>query len=359
VVISSRRAPAAPWIVAWPRVVRVAILLLAGVAFFGTADAREITDMAGRKVVVPDRIERVWGSAPPLSVLLAMVAPDKMTGVNLVFAPEARRYLPPGLADLPVLGGVYGVGRAANAEEVLANRPQVALAWKSPFVDRAMVEGFFSKIGVPVVFVGLDTLADWPAAIRFTADLLGSTETSTAQADYIVKTLARVKATVGPIAEKDRVRVYYAEGPTGLATDCHRSFHTEAIELANGWNIHRCEPRNHVGMESISLEQIIDGDPQVILAQDPKFAAAVLKDPRWQAVRAVKDGRVYAVPQWPMNWLDRPPSAMRALGIQWLAQLFYPTRFSVDLRSETRDFYRLFLHVSVTDVDLDALVPPP
>lgn len=324
------------------------------------APAREIVDMAGRRVQVPDHIERVYGSAPPLSVLLAMVAPETMVGVNLVFEPEARRYLPAGLADLPVLGGVYGMGRTANPEEVLGTRAQIALAWQSPFVDRAMVENFFGRIGMPVVFIRLDTLADWPAALRFTARLLGHDgKASEAQAAYTEKALARLKAGIAAIPEKERVRVYYAEGPAGLTTDCHRSFHTEAIELAGGYNIHRCEPRSHMGMEAISLEQVIAADPQVILAQDPKFAAAVRSDPRWQAIRAVKDGRVYVVPRWPFNWLDRPPSAMRALGAQWLASLFYPSRLPLDLRRETREFYRLFLHTQVSDGDLAELLPRP
>lgn len=85
------------------------------------------------------------------------------------FAPDARRYLPQGLADLPVLGGVFGMGPMANPEEVLAARPQLVLAWKSPLVDQRMVEDFFAKIGLPVAWVALDTLADWPAALRFTA----------------------------------------------------------------------------------------------------------------------------------------------------------------------------------------------
>jgi len=213
---------------------------------------------------------------------------------------------------------------------------------------------------MPVVFIHLDTLADWPAALRFTAHLLGRDgKASEAQAAYVEKALARLKAGITSIPEKERVRVYYAEGPAGLTTDCHRSFHTEAIELAGGYNIHRCEPRSHMGMEAISLEQVIAADPQVILAQDPKFAAAVRSDPRWQAIRAVKDGRVYAVPRWPFNWLDRPPSAMRALGAQWLASLFYPSRLPLDLRRETREFYRLFLHTQVSDGDLAELLPRP
>jgi iron complex transport system substrate-binding protein len=292
-------------------------------------------------------------------VLLAMVAPQTMVAVNLPFEPAARRYLDPALVALPVLGGVYGIGRAANPEAVLAARPQIALAWKSAMVDAAMVEGFFARINLPVVFVTLDTLADWPAALRFTADLLGNPAAGAAQADYVSSALQRVKAATAGVPEAERPRAYYAEGPSGLATDCHRSFHTEAIELAGGWNIHRCEPSSHVGMEAISLEQVIAADPQIILAQDHAFAAAVLKDPRWQAVRAVRDGRVVAIPHWPMNWLDRPPSAMRALGIQWLTNLFYPRRFALDLKAETRAFYRLFLHVTPADADLDALLPVP
>jgi iron complex transport system substrate-binding protein len=345
---------------AWQHaMVRMVLAALLACAAHARVLAREVTDMAGRHVQVPDRIERVWGSAPPLSVLMAMVAPERMVGVNLAFEPASRAYLPPGLTGLPVLGGVYGIGRVANPEEVLAARPQVVLAWKSFMVDSAMVEAFFAKIGVPVVFVTLDKLADWPAALRFTSQLLGADAARTAaQAQYVSQALAKVQAAVAPLAEKDRLRVYYAEGPAGLATDCHKSFHTEAIELAGGWNVQRCEPSSHVGMEAVSLEQVIAADPQLIIAQDPQFAAAVLKDPRWQGIRAVRDGRVVAVPRWPMNWIDRPPSAMRALGIQWLAHLFYPQRLPLDLKAETRQFYRLFLHVEPDDAALAALLPP-
>ncbi len=320
--------------------------------------AREVVDMAGRHVTVPDHIERVWGSAPPLSVLLTMVAPKTIVGWNMVFAPSAGAYLPPGLADKPVLGGVYGMGRVANAEEVLAARPQVVLAWMSPLVDPVMVTDFFKRLKIPVLFVSLDTLSDWPAALRFTAEVLGGdTAQADAQAVYVERAMSQVKNALTGLPERDKVRVYYAEGRAGLNTDCHRSFHTEVIELAGGWNIYRCEPSSHMGMEAISLEQVILADPQVIVAQDPQFAGAVLTAPRWQGISAVKNHRIYLVPHLPMNWLDRPPSAMRALGIQWLAHLLYPQRYALDLKAETKRFYSLFLHVQLADGDVSALLP--
>ena len=47
------------------------------------AVAREVIDSAGRKVEVPDRIERVMAAGPPASVLIYMLAPEKMIGWNL------------------------------------------------------------------------------------------------------------------------------------------------------------------------------------------------------------------------------------------------------------------------------------
>ena len=57
-----------------------------------------------------------------------------------------------------------------------------------------------------------------------------------------------------------------------------------------------------------------------------------------------------------MNWVDRPPSFMRALGIQWLANALYPKQFPLDLEAETRRFYRLFFGVDLSDAQLVALL---
>jgi iron complex transport system substrate-binding protein len=48
-------------------------------------------------------------------------------------------------------------------------------------------------------------------------------------------------------------------------------------------------------MEAISLEQVMLYDPDVILAKEPVFYRAVVSDPRWQLVRAVKEKRVYPI----------------------------------------------------------------
>ena len=62
---------------------RIALAVAAVALLLGTAApalARSVTDSAGRKVEVPDRIERVFAAGPPASILLYMLAPDRMTG---------------------------------------------------------------------------------------------------------------------------------------------------------------------------------------------------------------------------------------------------------------------------------------
>lgn len=327
-----------------------------GLLLFALAgQGREIVDMAGRKVTVPDRIARVYGSAPPLNVLLYAVAPDTMISVSFPFSEDDKRYVSPQAAALPVLGGVIGMGQQMEPETVKAARPDIALAWKSPFTDQKKIEETFARIGLPVVFVSMDTLAEWPAAINFVGKLLGREARAKPLADYVSQSMAKVGKAVAALPEAKRVRVYYAESPDGLATDCHRSFHTEPIELAGGYNVYRCEPTSHIGMERISPEQILAFNPQVIIVQDTAAIAVIRSDPRWKGVQAVKDGRIYAVPRTPFNWIDRPPSFMRALGIQWLANLFYPDLYPLQVQRETMAFYKQFLGVDLTHADIERI----
>ena len=330
-------------------------LMLSGLLVWHGATAREIVDMTGRKVEVPQRIERVFGAAPPINVLLHAVAPETMIGLSFAVAGEAKTYFPPHLRGLPVAGGIFGFGQQMNAENVLALKPDIALAWKSPYIDQAKIEGAFAKIGLPVVFVQLDKLSDWPAALRFTGRLLGHEQSAQTQAEYVEKHLLAAARFVSAIPENKRPRVYYAESPDGLATDCNTSFHTEAIELAGGYNVYRCQPKDHTGMERVSLEQVLAFAPDLIVTHDRSFAAKVRSDPRWQGVKAVREGRIHLVPRWPHNWIDRPPSVMRVLGVQWLTNLFYPRTFPLDLHRETREFYQLFLGVNLSDGEIDTL----
>lgn len=333
-----------------------AVLLLSGLT--PAAQAREITDMTGRKVVVPDVIERPFGAAPPLTALLYVLAPDLVHSLNMPFTPGSERFLRPGTDQLPITGSAMGHGKQINPEVLLGLHPDVAFAWANSFSDLSStdIEAPFRKAGVPVVYIKLDTLADWPPAFEYIGRMIGREARGKALADYVRQAMARVHKATASIPAADRVRVYYAETPDGLATDCDQSFHSEPVALAGGDNVYHCAPSSMMGQERVDMERILQWNPQYIVVQDPHFFEIAVSDPRWSQIDAVRNHRVLDVPRKPMNWLDRPPSFTRALGIQWLAHEFYPDRYPVDMKAETRKFYRLFFNVDPTDAELAALL---
>lgn len=336
-----------------------ASLLGTGLFVPSLARAETLTDHAGRRVELAAPAQRIYGSAPPFMVLLSTLAPERDLGLNFALPPAATRYAPPGLTQLPVLGGVSGHGQLANAETLIGLKPDLVLGWKFSMSDDRETEALASRIGAPLLMVQMDRLADWPAAYALVGQATGQAERARQLGDYIRAALSRVQAAVADVPAEHRVRVYYAEQPDGLATECDSAFHAEAIALAGGANVMRCAQKTLQGMERIDLEQVLAWDPQIILVQDAAFMARVGSDPRWAGVRAVREGRVYFVPRLPFNWLDRPPSATRALGIQWLAGLFYPHLYRFDADVEVPAFYRLFYGVDLSPPDVQALMAAP
>jgi iron complex transport system substrate-binding protein len=320
------------------------------------AQAREITDMAGRKIIVPDKITRVYSASYPLTLLFTVLAPDLLVAVNTPPNDQQMRFLPPEIAKLPALGGMPGHGPGANPEEVLAQRPDLIIAWLEPMGEHGDTERHYGRTGLPLAYVRLDSITDYPEALKFLGDLLDRRERAAELAVAISSALARIEKAVAAIPPEKRLRYYYAEGPDGLATECANSFHVEAMRLAGGENIDQCAQSNHVGMERISLEEIIRGKPSLILALDPHFGAMATTAPEWRNVEAAAQGRVAAIPRLPFNWLDRPPSFMRALGVLWLANLFYPEQFPIDIKAETKKFYQVFFHVDLKDEDVERIL---
>ncbi|WP_170234325.1 ABC transporter substrate-binding protein [Azomonas agilis] len=334
----------------WAFSVGLTLLLLAT----SEVMAKSVTDMLGRTVEVPDRIERVVGAAPPITSLMFALAPEALVGLNMPFAAGDERFIGTRLPALPVVGGILGHGRRMQPESILELRPDVALALTGSIVPQASIDEtirLFKQVGVPVVFVTLDTLADWPQAFQFVGQLLGKETRAQELGSYITEAMARVTQAVADIPESSRKRVYYAQGRDGLATECDTSFHAQGIRWAGGYNVHRCPSSSYMGMEAVSLEQVLAYAPQVVIVQDNSFLPRFQEHGPWRRLQA----QVLTVPKSPLNWLDRPASFMLALGIQWLTHELYPERFPLDLKGTTQAFYARFFGVTLTDADFDSL----
>lgn len=149
-----------------------------------------------------------------------------------------------------------------------------------------------------------------------------------------------------------RPRVYYARGPRGLETGLGGSINVESIEFM----ARNVAGDTRGGLATVSLEQVLVWNPDVIVTIDQDFAANVRNDPAWASIAAVRDGRVHLSPKLPFGWVDFPPSVNRLMGLPWLARILYPNLFPEGIREPTRRFYRRFYHVDLSDAQIDRVL---
>jgi iron complex transport system substrate-binding protein len=210
-----------------------------------------------------------------------------------------------------------------------------------------------SQTGIPYVLID-GRFDNTVKAVRLLGSILGVHDRAEWLANRAEAILNNVDRAVAAVPEGQRPRVYLAHRG-GLETGNRGSINTEIIERAGGRNVVDAGGARG-GLVDVSLEQVLKWDPDTIITTDPAFPAAAKADTAWAGVDAVKRGRIYVSPNLPYGWIDTPPSLNRLLGLQWLAGLFFPDRYKIDIRAETKAFYLLFYEVALTDAQLDQLL---
>jgi iron complex transport system substrate-binding protein len=336
-----------------PRLVFLALCLL----LIGPAAAREVVDSVGRKVTVPDRIEKVMAAGPTAAVVLYVLAPEKMIGWPNAPRPAERPYLAPAARDLPEHGRLTGRGDTANIEVVLALKPDLVFDFGSVSPTYvSLADRVQQQTGLPYLLVD-GRLDRTTASIRLLGEVLGVAQRAERIAKYINDYEQLLESRMKDLPESARRRVYLARQANGLETGLRGSINTEIIERAGGVNVaERASGRG--GIANVSIEQLLAWAPDTVITWDGNFFQRVYDDPVWAAVPAVKARRVYLSPRLPFGWIDFPPSINRFIGLRWIASLLYPDRFPEDFQEVAREFYRLFYHQDLDQAALARLLDP-
>ena len=333
---------------------RVLAVLLAALALANVARAsREFTDDAGRKVTLPDRVERVYASGPPASVLVFALAPDKLIGWTRHFREDESQWIPKKYAELPELGRLTGRGNSANVEVVLQAKPDLIVDVGSTSETYAsLADRVQSQTGIPYVLLD-GHLETTPRQFERLGEALGTPERGKELSAYSSHLLGELREKIAAIPAEKRPTVYYARGPQGLQTGLAGSINVEMIELLGAKNVAGGE---RGGLANVGLEQVVLWDPQVIVTNDPNFYRDVWKVPVWSSVQAVRAKRVYLSPHLPFGWFDFPPGANRLIGLVWLSDILYPAAFQHDLKREVAQFYKLLYQQEPTPAQVEGLL---
>ena len=322
-----------------------------------TAETREITDMAGRKVTVPaaENIESVFSAGPVAAIFLYMVAPDKLLGWNYELNDVEKSIILDKYQDLPN----FGMGDAVNYEAVIAANPTIAI--NSGKINDTMVsdcDALSESLGIPVVAVD-NKLNNSAEAFRFMGELLGVEDHAEELAQYAEQVFTDINA-LSDIPEEKKVSVYFGNGEDSLETAPRGSQHAQILDAINAVNVADLELGDGSRVQ-ISAEQLLAWDPDVIVVNgEPKAdksgnsaAEDILSNPDYASLKAVQDQKVYGTPNAPFSWVDRPAGPNRLIGMRWFSALIYPEYIKCDINEEIHKFFDLFYHVDLSDEQLE------
>lgn len=320
--------------------------------------AKNFVDMLGREVQIPQKTDRVFSASPPMTILLYALAPQKMIGVNYKFYEEEKLYMIPKVKNLPVLGSFYSAGNQANLEKVVSLKPDIVFMWDIVRKNGKYFEEALGRFNIPVVYIGQSSIEDNIKALHTMGVFLKEEKRASELINYAKNNLDRVKKSVSLLKEDEKKSVYFAQGVDGLTSECSGNMQSQIIPLVGATNVFQCDS-SFVGStkkSKITLEKLYTYNPDVIFVSNKPFFDSLNEKSSWRKLKAFKNNQIYFSPISPFNWISRPPSLMRFLGVVWMHNILYPEHFKIKIEDEVKSFYKLFLHLDLNKKEIQNLI---
>jgi iron complex transport system substrate-binding protein len=314
---------------------------------------RDVVDATGHAVTIPAQINRVadaWHANNAMVLMLGGADKIVATTVQAQRQPWLRR-LYPRIDQVPA---AFNAAGDLNIETLIGARPDVILMAYDGTLPKwsAAAEAYH----VPVVMMPNTSLAGLKETARITAEVLGTSEVRIA-ADYVRyfdDNIRRVTDITGKLAPTQRPKVLHTASAGILTVDGHGTVIDDWIQVAGGINVADVNGNGR----PVTLEQVAAWNPDVIIvgtAPNQQSRQAILDDPRWRQITAVKNGRVLVNPSGAYLW-DRH-SAEAALQVLWAAKALHPELFStLDIKQETIRFYAKYFHHPLTDAEYNSIL---
>ncbi|MCE2421742.1 MAG: ABC transporter substrate-binding protein [Gemmatimonadetes bacterium] len=252
---------------------------------------------------------------PAAEIIYAIGAGDRLAGRS-----KWTRF-PPRVASVPDVGD----GMRPSVEAVLARRPDLVVMYAGG--SNAAQRDQLQAAGIRVLWLRHDTLEQLDQNIRAIGQALGCPDRAAVLAESVRADLEAVAGAVGGV--RSSMTVYWDAWAEPLYTIGRGSYLDSLMTMAGAQNVF-----GDLTLPSpvVSLEAIIDRDPDHIITTMPGYeelpyeekrqraVATLLRRPGWEAVPAVNRGAVIPVDGDLMGILGpRTPLAARAL-----AQALHP-----------------------------------
>lgn len=367
----------------FPAVRHTASLLAAATfaLFSHAAMALTVTDIAGRKVEIPDKVDHVLlGEGRMLYSVAMLEGADpfkRIVGWQGELSNVDQQGYAAYKAKFPQIDQLPRIGTTSEAsvspEKVLALHPDIAIfgvAGHGPGIKNPIVEQLH-QAGVPVVFIDFrqHPLQNTVPSIRLLGQALHREKQAQAYIDFYQQHLKRVQDVVAKIPDSQRPSVFIemlaGYGKGGVAC-CHTSGNGnmgDFIKAAGGNNIAAKLLPGPIG--DINLEKLISADPRFYLVSGTRDSASTepglkagagVSDATARAslqpliaregissLTAVREGRVHGL------WHNFYNSPYNILAIEAMAKWFYPEQFKdLDPNQTLAELQQRFLPVDIS-----------
>lgn len=300
-------------------------------------NAREIIDMAGRKVIIDDSITRVAtvGSIPAINSFIFALGKGESIVSGLNFAKkEAWKYQQIFQPTLTNNIEIQGVSREILMEPLIKLAPQVIFT-----MDKATVE-MLEKNNLPVVLLTWKDVEDVKKAIVLMGEIYHTEEKAKQYIAYFEDTIAKIAKNT---PTENQPKVLFASLET-LSTP----------HLIGEWWIKKSggnsmsDNGRTTEKYSFSHEQIIAWNPDILIVENKKDLQIAYEDMRFSTLKAVKNRQVYVAPIAAHKWSNR--TSELPLMVIWAANIFHQNikeRFPIN--KEMKFFYKTFYGYEMSD----------
>lgn len=303
-----------------------------------------LTDALGREVTLPAPPQRVVLTGRGLFMIANAIytfpeAGGRIAGMGQTAQGSGNfiKLIDPAYADKATLE------RDAGAEQVAALQPDLVIL-KSTAAEATGKP--IEALGIPVVYIDFETPAQYYRDLAILGKVFGNEARAQEVIDFYQGKVAEIEQAVAGAAKPRVLLTYYNDRDGGVSFNVPPLswIQTEMVKIAGGepaW----ADIELGRGWTQVTLEQIAAWDPDQIFVvsyfKNPSEVVANLKaDPNWQALRATKEGQLYAFPGDLFSW-DQPDTRW-ILGLTWLAGRIHPDRFpNLDMEAEALRFYQV------------------
>lgn len=247
---------------------------------FSIGYSRILVDGIGRKVEIPEKVERIISTVPSnTEIIVDMGLVNILAGVDIYSEKISKELEGKGILNTDRL----------NEEKIMELMPDLVITSQHNLSKGKGSLNIFDEVGIPIyVMKTPNSLEEVKNSIDEIGNLLNERKKSDNLKNNYAEELEKLKS------QKERQkRVYFEILNNPIYTTGGKTFLNDVIENAGGKNIFE----NQEGWISPTLESIIEENPEFIfVGEDRKEIIEDIKTrPEWRELDAIKTGKVYFV----------------------------------------------------------------